>query len=530
MADIWSEKEARYKKQVEALVKDVSLHADEKSMETERAQIVNEELETEKMNEWREHFLEENPTVFGDGFVERTARVMEHQPVIARSDDKDEQAMYNKVSDKYKKSRKKIDKENKKRRQQILKEQKNRQKDFSIPVQAKHLFAADQYEILKEAGNALYQAKLKKGANSPQSRTLEVIYRKLYAASEVEASFQNELRAYAELLDDKDIVKNPSMQAEVRRRIEVLQQQRRLAENRRRDIIGAMRVMAKVADGAVIVEGELSDRQKEVLRQFYEFSAVTEQDRVTAQMAGTTREIETEAEEELRQLVTAKLREGGELKEDEALDDQTWERVLSENRHYVMAGEVDEDFRDRLATQLVHVLQGAQTDADQDLKREVIGKYCGMFLDFDAEPYVRLFEQGDFGGLMRAMKDLVKFEFIEAHAQFYDRFIGRVGVREQQWDLMEQDGIGMDEQFLILYKGKILKELSVIARMLWEQEAVKRGVSVPIPRFDAMGRRMPNNYRLEQSMSEISNILSRYKSALETYQERQRREASEGKL
>ena len=79
MADIWSEKEARYKKQVEALVKDVSLHADEKSMETERAQIVNEELETEKMNEWREHFLEENPTVFGDGFVERTARVMEQQ-------------------------------------------------------------------------------------------------------------------------------------------------------------------------------------------------------------------------------------------------------------------------------------------------------------------------------------------------------------------------------------------------------------------------------------------------------------------
>ena len=134
----------------------------------------------------------------------------------------------------------------------------------------------------------------------------------------------------------------------------------------------------------MIVEGELSDRQKEVLRQFYEFSAVTEQDRVTAQMAGTTREIETEAEEELRQLVTAKLREGGELKEDEALDDQTWERVLSENRHYVMAGEVDEDFRDRLATQLVHVLQGAQTDADQDLNREVIGKYCGMFLDFDA--------------------------------------------------------------------------------------------------------------------------------------------------
>lgn len=530
MADIWSEKEARYKKQVEALVKDVSLHADEKSMETERAQIVNEELETEKMNEWREHFLEENPTVFGDGFVERTARVMEHQPVIARSDDKDEQAMYNKVSDKYKKSRKKIDKENKKRRQQILKEQKNRQKDFSIPVQAKHLFAADQYEILKEAGNALYQAKLKKGANSPQSRTLEVIYRKLYAASEVEASFQNELRAYAELLDDKDIMKNPSMQAEVRRRIEVLQQQRRLAENRRRDIIGAMRVMAKVADGAVIVEGELSDRQKEVLRQFYEFSAVTEQDRVTAQMAGTTREIETEAEEELRQLVTAKLREGGELKEDEALDDQTWERVLSENRHYVMAGEVDEDFRDRLATQLVHVLQGAQTDADQDLKREVIGKYCGMFLDFDAEPYVRLFEQGDFGGLMRAMKDLAKFEFIEAHAQFYDRFIGRVGVREQQWDLMEQDGIGMDEQFLILYKGKILKELSSMARTLWEQEANKRGVSVPIPRFDVMGWRVTGNYRLEQSMSEVSNILSRYKSALETCQERQRREASEGKL
>lgn len=546
MADIWSRKEMRYQKQVEALIKDVSRHTDEKVMEAEREQIVSEELEAEKMNEWRENFLENNPTVFGDGFVERTARVMEHEPVISRSDDKDEQAMYDKVTDKYKKSRKKVDKENKKRRQQIVKEQQSRQKeqekewerritngeeigrkDFYVPVLAKNLFAADQYEILKEAGNALYQAKLKKGADSPESRTLEVIYQKLYAASEVEASFMNELRAYAELLDDKDIKKDLSMQTEVHRRIEVLQQQRRLAENRRRDLIGAMRVMAKVADGAAPAEGELSDRQKETLRQFYEVSSVTAQDRVAAQMAGAARELETEAEETLRQLVTAKLRESGELAADEALDEKTWERLLSENRHYVMAQELDDTLREGLATQLAHALQGTQSREDQAVKQEVIRTYADMLLHFDAEPYVRLFEQGDFGGLMRAMKDLAKFEFIEAHVEFFDRFIGRVGVREQKWDLEELDGIGMDEQFLILYKGKILKELSAMARVLWEQEADNRGVSVPTPRFDTMGWRMTKNYRMDQSMSEISNVLSRYKNALEADRERQRLKAAE---
>lgn len=549
MADIWSKEEARFKKQVEALVKDVSLHTDEKSMEAQREQIVGEELESEKMNEWRENFLENNPSVFGDGFVERTARVMEHEPVISRSDNKDEQAMYDKVTDKYKKSRKKVDKENKKRQKQIKKEQQNRQKeqekewerrikngenierkDFSIPVQAKNLFAADQYEILKEAGNALYQAKLKKGAASQESIALEAIYRKLYAASEVEASFMNELRAYAGLLDDKEIKKDALMQAEVRRRIEVLQQQRRLAEIRRRDLIGAMRVMAKVADGARIAEGELSDRQKEVLRQFYKSASVTGQDRVAGQMAGATRELETETEEELRQLVSAKLRESGALQEGEALDEKTWERLLSDNRHYVMAPELDDTCKERLVTQLVHFLQGTETEDDQNLKRDVIGAYSDMLLSFDAEPYVKLFEQGDFNGLMRAMKDLAKFEFIDAHAQSYDRFIGRTGVREQKWDLTEQDGIGMDEQFLILYKGKILSELSAVARALWEQEADKRGIYVPLPRFDVMGWKVSKNYRLEQSMAEISNILSRYKSMQQSYLEKQRPEEGQEQM
>ena len=434
--------------------------SDEQIEESGRA-LVQQQYEFEQEREWRKNLLEQTGMQFSPGFVERTARVAGHEPLLKRSDDKDQQEMYDKVTKKAAKQKKRIDKENKK----LQKDQA--QHWASASIRANSLSSEAQYNMLEAARGALYQARRK---NLKDSAVFERMYRDLYAACEVNASYANQIRAYGLAMGDEEILKDEALRAEVDRRLGVLYEQQRLAEGRVQDIFGAMRLLERMSSEKNFDPGSVTDREKEVLKQYKSLPAAGWDDsRIDAieRQAGFAKELQAQKREKMRTLVKERLQAG--MGEGEVAEDKFVDAILNVNRQYLFASQQDEEFNRRLADQIVHkyeeregikdalVLQDAMTDYYDRLRALDLDRYSAMS---DAE-------------LMRHVDELAEFEITFQTAQKFG-LVSAPGQRVQmREDYCKKNGIHSD---VLQTREMLSMYLSKKARLLWYLQAYKFGV------------------------------------------------------
>lgn len=434
--------------------------SDEQIEESGRA-LVQQQYEFEQEREWRKNLLGQTGMQFSPGFVERTARVAGHEPLLKRSDDKDQQEMYDKVTKKAAKQKKRIDKENKK----LQKDQA--QHWASASIRANSLSSEAQYNMLEAARGALYQARRK---NLKDSAVFERMYRDLYAACEVNASYANQIRAYGLSMGDEEVQKDEAMREEIDRRLGVLYEQQRLAEGRVQDIFGAMRLLERMSSEKNFDPGSVTDREKEVLKQYKSLPAAGWDDsRIDAieRQAGFAKELQAQKREKMRTLVKERLQAG--MGEGEVAEDKFVDAILNVNRQYLFASQQDEEFNRRLADQIVHkyeeregikdalVLQDAMTDYYDRLRALDLDRYSAMS---DAE-------------LMRHVDELAEFEITFQTAQKFG-LVSAPGQRVQmREDYCKKNGIHSD---VLQTREMLSMYLSKKARLLWYLQAYKFGV------------------------------------------------------
>ena len=436
------------------------MHMSDEQVEESGRILVQQQLEFEREQEWRKNLLEQNGTQLHPGLVERSARVAGHEPVLKTSDDKDQQEMYDKVTKKYEKQRKRVNRENK----ALQKEQAEHWANQSI--RANNLFSTSHYDMLEAARSALYQARRK---NSREANTFERMYRDLYAASEVSDSCANQIRAYGYVMGDKEVMKNEEMRGEIDRRLSVLSEQQRLAESRCRDLMGAVRLLVQMEADRNFNLDTASDRDKEVLDQYKTLSPLVLGQRMETieRQVGFARGLQERKRDRMRELVRERLQAG--MGEGEVAEDAFVNAVLNANRQYLFASEQDEEFNQKLADQIVHKYQERDGINDAFVVQKAMTDYYDRLRTLDLAKYNAMDDEE----LMRHVDELAEFEITFQTAQKFG-LVSEPGQPVEMRDAYcRRNNIYTDE---LQTREMLSMYLSKKARLLWYTRAYNAGV------------------------------------------------------
>lgn len=208
-------------------------HVSDEQIEQNEQRILDTQLGEEEIIEWRANFLKQSGKEFSDDFVSRTALVRSHEPVIRESDDKDRQKMYDKVTKKYGKARKK-------RQKQVRTLQFARAVGGYV-MPANQIWNVKQYDTVADAANMIYDEFKFKERSGEDLDALKSMYANLRIGCELEASYDNQIISYEMLLKDKEVLTKEDMREEVDRRLAVLRQRKELAGKWVSDLSRAIR-------------------------------------------------------------------------------------------------------------------------------------------------------------------------------------------------------------------------------------------------------------------------------------------------
>ena len=227
-------------------------YVSDEQIEQNEQRILDTQLGEEEIFEWRANFLKQNGKEFSDEFVTRTALVRNHEPVIRESDDKDRQKMYDKVTKKYKKERK--------RQLEFVRARQlvNVLTHWEVPTNQAWEDAHIKY--MTYAADMIKEEFANKERSREDLDALKSMYTHLQLGCEMEASYTTQIASYTMILEDKEVMAREDMQEEINRRLAVLRQRKELAGKWAYDLYQAIR---QATNQDMSDMGERWDREKD---------------------------------------------------------------------------------------------------------------------------------------------------------------------------------------------------------------------------------------------------------------------------
>lgn len=435
-------------------------------------QVVAQQLEFEKAQDWRKGFLAGNG--LSADFVERTARVRGAEPVIKESDDKDQQKMYNKVTSKYEKARKRVDKNTR-----TIQKQKAKETGMTA-LRSKNMGLGGEYETLLKGRNMLLRRQREMGASDPMKSVLEKMYSDLYAACEVKASYTNQIFAYRSILRDEDVAGNEEMKEEVMRRLSVLEERQRLANDRSGDLLDGMNLLSMNEEERALLLEHASERAKDMVLTYTNMFSIegwqTSRAAVARQEVTRTQDLKESRRAKMHALVKEALSEMTEDVTDEAVDE-----LMEEKQRYMLASDTDEELNRSLAKMIAHGDEQVEDKEDVEAYKNAAAAHLIKIEEFPVESFAAM---GD-AELMRHTDELAELQVVsdalmqnrkvllpaEGEWDKRGRFYGQY--RELEVDyMMKRDEINPR---LLDIKLRFIDAVAKKARMLWYVEAYKLG-------------------------------------------------------